>query len=162
MVYDTFDNIEIYKGLSEDIYEGLKFLKQATPGLSSGIHEINPRVKAIVSEYETKAISEYGYEAHKKFIDIQYLLKGSEKVCCLPIEQLKEMKSYSEENDAAFYAVLAHQTSDLSHQTSSVRPQEVTIGNSFFAIFYPQDGHMPQLCVNTPETVKKVVIKVKI
>ena len=149
MIFDTLDNIELYKGLSEDIYEGLKFLKQATPDLSCGIHEINSRVKAIVSEYETKAINEYGYEAHKKFIDIQYLLKGFEKVCCLPIEQLKEMKPYSEENDAAFYKPI-------------INPIEMTLGNGYFAIYYPQDGHMPQLCINEPMIVKKVVIKVKI
>ncbi len=50
MVYDKIDNIETYKGLSEDIYEGLKFLKNATPDLACGVHEINPRVKAIVSD----------------------------------------------------------------------------------------------------------------
>ena len=71
MVYDKIDNIETYKGLSEDIYEGLRFLQNATLDLACGVHEINPRVKAIVSEYETKAVNENGYEAHKKFIDIQ-------------------------------------------------------------------------------------------
>lgn len=65
MVYDKIDNIETYKGLSDDIYEGLKFLKNASPDLACGVHEINPRVKAIVSEYETKAVNENGYEAHR-------------------------------------------------------------------------------------------------
>ena len=29
MVLDRLENIEIYKGLSNDIYEGLKFVKDA-------------------------------------------------------------------------------------------------------------------------------------
>ena len=36
------------------------------------------------------------------------------------------------------------------------------MGNGYFAILYPQDGHMPQLSVTAPVMVKKVVIKVKV
>lgn len=149
MVYDKIDNIETCKGLSEDIYEGLKFLKNATPDLACGVHEINPRVKAIVSEYETKPVNENGYEAHKKFIDIQYLLKGKEKNYCLPIEKLKETKAYSAEKDAAFYE-------------AEVPAQELMLGYGSFAIYWPQDGHMPGLNADEAERVKKVVIKVEL
>lgn len=149
MVYDKIENIETYKGLSEDIYEGLKFLKNASPDLACGVHEINPRVKAIVSEYETKAVNENGYEAHKKFIDIQYLLKGTEKNCCLPIEKLKVTKPYKEEIDAAFYK-------------ADVPAQELALGDRYFVIYWPQNGHMPCLSADSVERVKKVVIKVRI
>lgn len=149
MVYDKIDNIETYKGLSEDIYEGLKFLKNATPDLACGVHEINPRVKAIVSEYETKLVNENGYEAHRKFIDIQYLLKGEEKNCCLPIEKLKETKPYNEEIDAAFYK-------------ADIPVRELILGDGCFSIYYPQDGHMSCLSVEIIDTVKKVVVKVRI
>ena len=149
MVYDKIENIEIYKGLSDDIYEGLKFLKKATPDLACGVHEFSSRVKAIVSEYETKAVNENGYEAHKKFIDIQYLLKGTEKNCCLPIEKLKVTKPYKEEIDAAFYE-------------AEVPAQKLLLGDGFFAIYWPQDGHMPCLNADGAEMVKKVVVKVEI
>lgn len=149
MVYDNLDNINTYKGLSNDIYEGLLFMKNADPEIAKGVYQINPRVKAIVSEYETKKVNEYGYEAHKRFIDIQCNLKGTEKVCCLPIERLTETKPYNSEIEAAFY-------------TAEEKPQEMIIGNNYFAIFFPQDGHMPQLCVDELQMVKKIVIKVKI
>lgn len=102
MIYDNLSNIDRYKGLSEDIYQGLAFLKQATSNLQNGTHQITPRVKAIVSEYETVSVNECGYEAHKRFIDIQCLLKGEEKVGYSPIEMLKETKPYSKEIDAVF------------------------------------------------------------
>ena len=149
MIYDKLSNIDLYKGLSTDIYTGLLFLQQAKTNIENGTYLLSSRVKVIVSEYETKRENEYGYEAHKKFIDIQCVLKGEEKVCCLPIEKQKETKPYSEEIDAAFY--------DANTQT-----QEMIIGNGYFAIFFPQDGHMPQLCVDKPQMVKKVVIKVEI
>lgn len=149
MVYDKIDNIETYKGLSEDIYAGLIFLKNASPDLACGVYEISPKVKAIVSEYETKPVNENGYEAHHKFIDIQYLLKGREKNCCLPIEILKETKPYKEEIDAAFYE-------------AEILTIELMLGNGYFAIYNPQDGHMPGLSVNWSEKVKKVVVKVEL
>lgn len=149
MIYDNLSNMDFYKGLSTDIYTGLLFLQQAKTDIENGTYLLSTRVKVIVSEYETKKVNEYGYEAHKKFIDIQCVLKGEEKVCCLPIEKLKEIEPYSEEIDAAFY--------DANTQT-----QEMIIGNGYFAIFFPQDGHMPQLCVDEPQLVKKVVVKVEI
>jgi len=149
MIYDSLKHLELYKGLSKDIYEGLKFLKGVDADMPDGVYHINPRVKAIVSEYETKRQDENGYEAHRANIDIQYLISGSEKIACLPIEKLDETKPYSDEKDAAFYSA------DVA-----ILPQEILIGDDYFAIFFPQDGHMPQLCMDAPTPVKKVVVKV--
>ena len=151
MIYDNLSNIDFYKGLSTDLYTGLLFLNQAKPDIENGTYLLNSRVKAIVSEYETKKENENGYEAHKRFIDIQCVLKGEESVACSPIERLKETEPYSEENDAAFYSA------DISLQ-----PSYLSLIYGYFAIFFPQDGHMPQLCVDEPQLVKKVVVKVEI
>lgn len=103
----------------------MKYLKNTSPDLACGVHEINPRVKAIVLEYETKAMNENGYEAHKKFIDIQYLLKGTEKNCCLPIEMLNETKPYKEEIDATFYI-------------ADAPAQELKLGDGFFCDLFSE------------------------
>ncbi len=150
MIYDKIDNLEIYVGISEDIRLGLEWLRDVNPDIEKGIHEISPRVKAIVSEYTTKEVNENGYEAHREYIDIQYLLKGYEKICCLPLEYLRETKPYLLEKDAVFY------------EEAGLKPQEMIIGNGYFAIFYPQDGHMPCLISNLSEEVRKVVLKVKL
>lgn len=150
MIYDKITNYETYAGISADIRKGLEFLYNISPDIENGVHEISPRVKAIVSEYTTKEVNENGFEAHRQYIDIQYLISGSEKISCLPLEYLKETKPYCEKDDAALY------------QIANVQPQEMVIGNSYFAIYFPQDGHMPQLCVDSPIAVKKVVVKVKI
>lgn len=164
MVYDKIKNIELYKGLSDDIYAGLKYLKEMSPDIAPGTYEINPRVKAIVSEYTTKTINEHGYEAHQKNIDIQYLLKGTEKIACLPVDELQETQPYNPDTDAAFYeSNLRPSTSDLRPLTSDLRPLTFDLRPlTSFALFFPQDAHMPQLCTDTPEEVKKVIIKVKI
>ena len=151
MIYDTLNNIAFYKGLSPDIYEGLKFLQQVNPDIAVGTYQLSPNVKAIVSEYTTKEVNENGYEAHRQNIDIQYLLKGKEKIACLPVEELSETKPYSEETDVAFY-----------NAVPDFNPSTLALRSGYFAIFFPQDGHMPCLCISKPEAVKKVVVKVRI
>ena len=151
MIYDTLNNIAFYKGLSPDIYEGLKFLQQVNPDIAVGTYQLTPNVKAIVSEYTTKEVNENGYEAHRQNIDIQYLLKGKEKIACLPVKELSETKPYSEETDAAFY-----------NAVPGLSPSTLALHSGYFAIFFPQDGHMPCLCISKPEVVKKVVVKVRL
>ncbi len=141
MIYDKLDNIALYKSLSIDIYDGLQFLNASTKDLETGVYVINPRIKAIVSEYITKEANENGYETHRDYIDIQYLLKGEEKVYCLPLEYLKETKAYDKAIDAAFY------------KEGEVEPVELLLGNGYFAILFPQDGHMPQLYIGKGRNV---------
>lgn len=149
MIYDKIDNQGIYAGISEDIRLGLEWLRDVNPDIEKGFYELSPRVKAIVSEYTTKEVNENGYEAHRDYIDIQYLISGKEKICCLPLEYLKETKAYNKDIDAAFY------------MEANVKRQEMIIGNGYFAIFFLQDGHMPCLSVDDTLEVRKIVIKVK-
>ena len=150
MIYDKIDNWNLYAGISEDLRLGLEYLKNVSPDVELGVYELSPRVKAIISEYTTKEDNANGYEAHREWIDIQYLLKGSEKICCLLLEYLKETKAYDASKDTAFY------------DETGVAGQEMLVGNGYFAVFFPQDGHKPGLRVGECEQVKKVVVKVKV
>lgn len=149
MIYDKLDNFEIYATISEDMHVALEYLRQVSPDVENGIYELTPRVKAIISEYSTKQVNENGYEAHRQYIDIQCPIKGLEKVHCLPLEMLDEIKPYNDGIDAAFF------------QTNK-KPVEMTIGNGFFAVFFPQDGHMPQLCLESPAMIKKITLKIRL
>ena len=151
MIYDKIDNLETYAGISDDIRLGLEWLRDVNSEIEKGVYELSPRIKAIVSEYTTKEVNENGYEAHHLYVDIQYLLKGCEKICYLPLEYLKEIKTYCKDIDAAFF------------EQADMRPQEMQMGNRFFAVFFPQDAHMPGLNNKSlPAQVKKVVLKIKV
>jgi len=150
MIVDTLDNINQYKSLSENIYKGLKFLAKADPGIALGIHVIDENVAAIVSEYETIACFERGYEAHKHVIDIQYPIIGVERVKWSPLDEMKINIPYDKEKDRTFYI-------DPSKQGINV-----DIGNGVFAIMFPGDGHSPQHFVDQAELIKKITIKVNI
>lgn len=150
MILDKLENVEIYKDLSNDIYEGLKFIKDADKNIEIGVYPINVRVKAIVSVYETIENFSRGYEAHKHVIDIQYPIIGLERIKWSPIDEMKVNIPYDAKNDRTFYL------------EPHAQRTEVVIGNNYFAIMFPGDGHSPQHYFNKPETIKKITIKVQI
>ena len=150
MILDTINNIELYRNLSPDIYAGLLFLKNIDPEISLGTYTINSKVKAIVSEYETKKEFIRGYESHKHVIDIQYPVKGIERVKWSPIKGMNINIPYDEAADRTFYK-------DPLPQATYV-----DIGNGIFAIMFTEDGHSPQHFVENPELIKKVTVKVSI
>lgn len=148
MVVDQLKNIEIYKGISEDIYAGLRFLAHAEPDIEPGTYEINEKVKAIVSEYRTVENFTRGYEAHKHVIDIQYPIIGLERVKWSPIEEMSVNIPYDENRDRTFF------------KDPSPQGTHIDIGNGIFAIMFPEDGHSPQHFIEHSRHIKKITVKV--
>lgn len=150
MIIAQLKDIDIYKTISDDIYQGLKYIASAKPNVQSGIYTINDRVKAIVSQYSTVEVFHRGYEAHKHVIDIQYPIIGLERIKWSPIENMNVNIPYDEDKDRTFYK------DPYRYGT------EIIIGNGIFAIMFPEDGHSPQHYVVQPEVIKKITIKVSI
>lgn len=149
MIYDKIENLERYKGLS-DIYEGLLFLKNATIDIETGKHNINNNVVANVSEVTTATTNPLDYEAHKEHLDIHFPLNGEERILVCQVENLEQYSEYKADTDAVFY------------KNPSGKAVEITVGKGYFAVLFPNDGHEPLLCIDKPEKLKKVVVKVKI
>lgn len=150
MIYDNLKNIHLYKGVSEDIHRGLEFLKSITPDIEFGTFWLTPKIKVMVTEYNTKIDNELGYESHKQFIDIQYPIIGEELILCQPIEKLEQTTEYDVDRDIMFY------------RNNSSQHTDVVIGNGYFTVLYPDDGHEPQHCMEEPKMIKKVTLKISI
>lgn len=150
MVIDQIKNLETYKNLSPDIYAGLKFLSTVKSDIELGEYVINERVKAIVSEYPTVDVFERGWEAHLHVLDIQFPIRGVERIKWSPIDGMDVNIPYEEDNDRTFY------------KNPYKYGFDIIIGEGTFAIMFPQDGHGPQYLVEESEVIKKVTIKVSI
>ncbi len=148
MIYDSIKNAKIYYGVHPNIEAGLKYLEQLTSDIEVGEYKINDDVKAIVSEYETVAVFERGFEAHKNVIDIQFPIIGRERIKWSFAEGMDINIPYDESKDRTFYKNSNYST-------------HVDIGEGFFAIMFPDDAHGPQHFVEKPELIKKVTLKVK-
>lgn len=149
MIFDTLENFNSYVCLHPAFIDAAGFLSRADLiELPTGKYEIGNRgVFAAISEYATKNPSQCFIECHRKYIDIQFLLIGREKIgfCC---KKDCTEETYDEEKD---------------FQKLHGEIGFINLKPGLFAIFFPDDGHMPQMNYeNGPEDVKKVVIKVPV
>ena len=147
MVIDKLSNAGQYYGLSGRIEKALKYLQNTDlKKLEIGKHEIDGKnIFVVVSEYDAKDIELGKWEAHKKYLDIQYVVSGKEKIGYASIEEMKVIGDYNEEKDVMF----------LKGEGDLLLVKEGT-----FALFAPQDVHMPGIKVNNGEHVKKIVVKI--
>lgn len=127
------------------------FIRQnAGPGLKDGRHEIDgERCFAIANSYETRDPVIFHPEAHRKYMDVQYLVAGQETIYWTPLEQVgPATQEYDAVKDIIFY-----------QRTNRGRP--FTLSQGDFAIFLPDDAHQPGCHVGAaPGRVQKVVVKV--
>lgn len=149
MVIDLLKNAEKYKSISPGIKAALEYISSNDFGkIEPGRYEIDcENVYALLNEYLTKDESEAKLEAHKKYIDVQFAAVGSEKIGYSPLTNQQSIKPYNEVNDYSLYEC---EKSFLIMETG------------MFAIFFPDDLHMPGIRITDPELVKKVVVKVRV
>jgi YhcH/YjgK/YiaL family protein len=116
--------------------------------LPLGRKDLNENVYIAVSEYTTKDIENADYEAHKKYIDLQYIITG-EELMGLTREhaKLKIIAPYVAEKDIEFYD---YNGGELLRATP----------DNYF-IFFPNDVHKPCIKKTNNSKVKKIVIKIK-
>ena len=146
MIIDTLANLEFYKGLNEQLYKGLKFLKETdVAALPVGRYEIDgDAVFALVQAYETHLPEECRWEAHYTYTDIQYVVEGSERMGWKTLDGVVKTEDRPED-DVYFFE------SDGDH---------FVLHAGQFAVFTPQDAHRPGLAVDGPAQIKKIVVKV--
>ena len=104
---------------------------------------------ATPSEYITKNKEDANFEAHRKYIDIQYVITGKELIGIAPVS-LKDqvLEPYDPTRDIEFMTV--------NQET------EVTATPDRFFIFFPSDAHRPSLKDGENSQVRKIVVKVKV
>ena len=103
---------------------------------------------ALIIESETRLKEECLFEAHRNYADVQYIVRGTEKMGYAPVGRLSEVEPYDPQKDAA----MLKGEGDFFTATPGT-----------FVVFYPEDAHMPSVAVNDkPGPVKKVVVKIRL
>lgn len=149
MIKDLLKNAETYYNLSDNLQVGFEWLKsQNLLELADGKYEINSdNVYASIQTYETKTDAKY--ESHKKYIDIQYMIKGCEKVGVTDLSNCTTCIDYDSERDLEFYDI-------------NCAEEYFELNEGQFLVLFPQDAHKPSIAHPGKNTVKKVVVKVSI
>lgn len=148
MIIDRMKNALMYLGVNKRLAPAFHYLQNTDLAkIEPGRYEIEgTHVFALVQRYETKPREKGRWEAHRRYIDIQYVLEGEELFGYSNLEncqageydEAKDFLSLAGEGD--FFVVCA----------------------GTFVILGPQDAHMPGIAVSSPQPVKKVVVKVSV
>ena len=149
MILDHISNASLYQFKNLRLSRGLEFLQsENVASLPLGRTDIDgDHLFALIQEYSTRLESECSWEAHRKYIDIQFLATGSERIDYAPLSSLKITKPYDPVKDRA----------ELTGAGSSL-----DLRAGMFAIFFPTDAHRPCVAATASAQVKKIVLKVAV
>ena len=126
--------------------EAIAFVENADENTPCGRYEFGDDCYVNVSEYETKP--ETKMEGHEKYIDVQYLIFGEEKMLVCDKSALDVEKPYDEENDYAFFFY--------------DKAEEIIYKKGEAIVLYPNDAHSPDRMVKDPVLRKKAVMKIRV
>ena len=101
---------------------------------------------ATITPGPPKDLADVKWESHRKYIDLQYVIRGKVKLGVCPLSAAQVTEPYDEKKDAAHY------TADGKYYVATPK--------NFF-LFFPEDVHRPDIKVNGYDTLKKLVIKIR-
>ena len=152
MIFDTIQHADQYKSLNPAINRALEAAKAYTPENYPGgrVELEGDSLFLNLAGYETHPKEEALMEAHRQYIDVMYMVEGSETIYVKSTDQLTCItQEYAAEGDA----LLAKMDQDVT---------AVRLEAGSFIILFPQDAHAPGCHAEGPVTVKKVIGKVRI
>ena len=148
MIADRIKNAHFYKGVGRGIETALDFLQDTDfVNISPGKYQFDDEIFYIIAEYKSKPFEEAKFEAHRKYIDLQYVVSGREAIGYRHISLLEEIVPYNEEKDIILYAG---------------DPDMIKLEAGNFMLLFPEDGHKPGVSIVGSEAVKKVVVKIPV
>jgi YhcH/YjgK/YiaL family protein len=148
MIADDIRNSSLYACLSPGIDAALKYLAGTDfSRVGPGRHEIGEGCYCIVQDYTTAPREQKRYEAHRKYVDVQFIASGEELIGHADIATLRAAEDYDESRDVAWF---------------EGEGDFVTARAGVFVILFPHDAHMPGVSLAGCEAVRKVVAKVPV
>ncbi len=151
MITDRLANAALYRRLHPRLAAALDWLSAtdlATVPLGKTLID-GENVFALVQEYTPKDAAQVKLEAHREYWDLQYVVDGAERMGWVNLAEVSVLEPHDAERDVAFFSGTA----------SFVR---VPAGS--FAVFGPEDVHMPGVCLageGEAGVVRKIVVKVR-
>ena len=149
MVVDHIKYASEYFNLSPGIRLALEYLQRVDAGaLEPGRHDVDgDRVFALVSDYLTRRPEDAFWEAHRRHVDVQFVHAGRERIGYGDLSAF-ECDPYDADRDLVVARGASHRSVD------------VEAGG--FVILFPHEAHMPGLTAQAAETVRKIVVKVRL
>ncbi|MDR1508480.1 MAG: YhcH/YjgK/YiaL family protein [Synergistaceae bacterium] len=148
MILDSLKNARIYYGLGERFEQAFKFLENVDAKvLKSGRIDITDGLYASVQMYNTIPREQCLLESHKKYADIQYVVKGEEVIGFSHLGQNypEPVGNFDEAKDLAYY---------------KGESLWIPLREGYYCVLFPDDLHAPKGTLENSKNVIKIVFKV--
>ncbi len=148
MIIDRIDNAHLYHAVNIKFKRAFNYIHEIdASSIADGKYEIDGgNMYALVQQYNTKLKEQGFWEAHRRYIDLQYIVQGVEGMGYANINHLQQGEYDSTKDFLPLYG-----DGDL-----------VTLRSGSFVLLMPEDAHMPGMAIGSPAPVKKVVVKIAI
>lgn len=149
MIFGNVKNLCDYPFLGEQVKACFEYLKEHDlTSFEKGSHEIDGKHLFVnIVEYTTTTPEERFWEAHRQYLDVHVMLRGTEQIDLNFIQNM-DVKEFVEKDD--FLPMDGEKNSS------------VILRDGDFLICYPSDGHRTAVAVDGPGTIKKAIFKVEI
>jgi YhcH/YjgK/YiaL family protein len=156
MIADSIRNKDLYAGISEGLSRAMDYVGTLKAGeFTEKTVELDGRlVYAMHQSYVTDSGEARQYEAHRRYIDVQFILEGEEIILAADLTDMASKSAYDEGKDIQWFMPEAG--------TGYGDACSIHLKAGQFAVFFPQDAHMPKLAGSSPGPVKKIVVKVAV
>ncbi len=145
MILDHIRNISLYTGCNKNLAKISDFIaKNDLKTLEKGKYDLGD--ECFVNILESNPTTSTKWESHIKYLDVQFIVTGSETIEVAMIENMNKTTEYDEVKD---------------RYLGTGKGQPIAVEENMFMILFPEDAHCPGIKANH-DFLKKAVFKIKI
>lgn len=146
MILDRIENAALYFAIHPKFKlafeHAIRMNAEATP---AGRYELDgENMYALVQEYNTKLKEDAKWEAHRRYIDLQYVVQGQESMGYSNIHHLQQGEYDASKDFLPLFG----------------EGDQVILRRGCFVLLFPEDAHMPSMAVGESAPARKIVLKI--
>lgn len=145
MIICPWKDIMRYAPVVKGLEEAVAAVNALTEFEDKKVYPLSDGNRFFISATTTKAPALA--EAHREFLDIQYVVKGKEVVGWADLADCKPEGEFNETKDVGKY---------------SGEFEYITVPEGICYVVFPEDAHMPSCHLDVPNDFVKVVVKLKV
>jgi YhcH/YjgK/YiaL family protein len=148
MIIDRIANAHLYYTVHARFQQAFDHIHQMdVNAIPVGRYEIDDeKMFALVQGYNTKLKDQGFWEAHRRYIDLQYIVQGAEGLGYANITRLQQGEYDTTRDFLPLYG----------------DGDSVTLPSGSFVLLMPEDAHMPGMALGSPAPVRKIVVKIAV
>lgn len=147
MIVDNIDNIMFYHSMVRHLAAGMTAVEALGGNLEVGRYEFDGGY-FMVQKGSTRPMTEGTFEAHRKYVDVQIIVEGSEEVAWADLRDLHTEIPYDTEKDA--------------ERLSGSLEHVMKMSAGMFYMAFPHDGHKPVSHTKEQQSYTKIVMKLPV